>query len=290
MCPLFCKINYSEAFWCWSEPKGEPSIHIQLTIPYHLMAELLKDNIEAEGRRFSSTEEVSGPSRGTQRTILNFLSWLHCYSLFAAIICSKYLEKSREMWIYQATIIGEAKQCGGNGWHLYDARSLLSANLQISQRLTNPCTPQPSWPTMYSLLRICLASLIGTTGKASPRMNGGEASLSFTLLGCDMNLSVSFSLFDTISNPTAVSWPLMILPPFPVHHPNQNIVSLLTVPTKHTWVSIQSHHLHTVHMTYIYIIVSLFPSQSLDIAHCTHAPFYSLAHIMVIFLLRSPAL
>ena len=85
------------------------------------MAELLKDNIEAERRRLASTEEGGGSSRGARRGIPNLWSWLHCYSLFAAIICSKYPEKSREMWAYQATIIGEAKRCGGNGVHLYDA-------------------------------------------------------------------------------------------------------------------------------------------------------------------------
>ena len=85
------------------------------------MAELLKDNIEAEIRRLASTEEGCGSSRGACRGIPNLWSWLHCYSLFAAIICSKYPEKSREMWAYQATIIGEAKRCGGNGCHLYDA-------------------------------------------------------------------------------------------------------------------------------------------------------------------------
>ena len=85
------------------------------------MAELLKDNMEAERRRLASVEESGGPSRGTRRDIPDLMSWLHCYSLFAAIICSKYPEKSREMWAYQATIIGEAKRCGGNGWHLYDA-------------------------------------------------------------------------------------------------------------------------------------------------------------------------
>ena len=64
---------------------------------YINMAELLKDNIEAERRRLASTEEGGGLSRGARRGIPNLWSWVHCYSLFAAIICSKYPEKSREM-------------------------------------------------------------------------------------------------------------------------------------------------------------------------------------------------
>ena len=83
------------------------------------MAELLKDNIEAERRRLASVEE-GGSSRGVRREVPNLWSWLQCYSLFAAILCNKYPEKARELWAYQATIIGEAKRCGGSGWHLYD--------------------------------------------------------------------------------------------------------------------------------------------------------------------------
>ena len=62
------------------------------------MTELLKDNIEVE-RRLVLTEESSGPSRGTLRAIPNLLNWLYCYSLFTAILCSKYPEKSREMYV-----------------------------------------------------------------------------------------------------------------------------------------------------------------------------------------------
>lgn len=79
------------------------------------MAELLKDNIEVERRRLTSTEEGGGSSSGARRGIPNLWSWLQCYSLYAAIMCSKYPVKAREMWVYQATIIGEAKQCKGNG-------------------------------------------------------------------------------------------------------------------------------------------------------------------------------
>ena len=82
------------------------------------MAEQLKDNIEAERRRLAVAE--NGSSHNPRREIPNLLGWLYCYSLFAAIVCAKYPDKAKEMWAYQATIIGESRRCGGNGWHLYD--------------------------------------------------------------------------------------------------------------------------------------------------------------------------
>ena len=82
------------------------------------MAELLKDNIEAERRRLAVAENSS--SHNPRREIPNLLGWLYCYSLFAEIVCAKYPDKAKKMWAYQATIIGESRRCGGSRWHLYD--------------------------------------------------------------------------------------------------------------------------------------------------------------------------
>ena len=49
------------------------------------------------------------------------LSWLHCFSLYAAIVCSHQPDRARQMWAYQALMISEARGCGGRGWLLYDA-------------------------------------------------------------------------------------------------------------------------------------------------------------------------
>ena len=73
------------------------------------MAELLKDNMEVERCIQKST---MGPASqvATRREIPDMLNWLRCYSLYAAIICSsQHPEKARELWAYQATLIGEAK-------------------------------------------------------------------------------------------------------------------------------------------------------------------------------------
>ena len=81
------------------------------------MAELLKDNMEVE-RHIQESQIAPARRMASRWEIPDMLSWLHCYSLYAAIICSQYLEKARELWAYQATLI---EKCGGRGWYLYDA-------------------------------------------------------------------------------------------------------------------------------------------------------------------------
>ena len=67
------------------------------------MAKLLKDNMEIEWRRHPAEGE-SGSSIGGmgKREIPDMLSWLHCFSLYAAVVSSKYPHKAREFWAYQA--------------------------------------------------------------------------------------------------------------------------------------------------------------------------------------------
>ena len=57
------------------------------------MSDLLKDNMESERRR-RATDNIGTPSVGTtsRRKIPDILSWLHCYSLYVAVICDKYQE------------------------------------------------------------------------------------------------------------------------------------------------------------------------------------------------------
>ena len=86
------------------------------------MADFLKDNIEAERRRMPTGDAgMSGLPQASRREVPDILSWLHSYSMFAAIVSAKYPHKARELWAYQAIMIGEARRCGGRGWSLYDA-------------------------------------------------------------------------------------------------------------------------------------------------------------------------
>ena len=85
------------------------------------MAELLRDNMEAERRRAGHDGETSQGSRPARREIPDILSWLHCFSLYAAIVGSRYPGKMKDLLAYQALMISEHRRCGGRGWLLYDA-------------------------------------------------------------------------------------------------------------------------------------------------------------------------
>ena len=105
------------------------------------MSELLSDNLEAERRRALSEMGESGP-RVSRREVPDLLSWLKCFSLYAAIVASQYPGKTRDLWAYQALMIEEERRCGGKGWRLYDAgfrqqiRSLESAEFgRLNQSL-----------------------------------------------------------------------------------------------------------------------------------------------------------
>ena len=84
------------------------------------MAELLKDNMEVERRR-TVAEAEEGRARINRREVPDMLSWLQCFSLYAAVVGSKFPEKFQDLWAYQATIIAEHRRCDGRGWRLYDA-------------------------------------------------------------------------------------------------------------------------------------------------------------------------
>ena len=88
------------------------------------MAELLNDNMEAERRRALLESEISvvaSQQRSGRREVPDILSWLHCFSLYTAIVCCNYPDKAKQLWAYQALMINEARRSGGRGWLLYDA-------------------------------------------------------------------------------------------------------------------------------------------------------------------------
>ena len=88
------------------------------------MSELLKDNMELERRRAACGGEPSQghlAGRTGRREVPDVMSWLHSFSLYAAIMWERHPQKVKEMWAYQATMIAEARRCGGRGWLLYDS-------------------------------------------------------------------------------------------------------------------------------------------------------------------------
>lgn len=77
------------------------------------MAELLRDNIEAERRRGGS-DTTSSQLRTARREIPDILSWLQCFGVFASVVASKHPDKVLQLLAYQTTIVREARRCGGS--------------------------------------------------------------------------------------------------------------------------------------------------------------------------------
>lgn len=122
------------------------------------MAELLKNNMEAERWRAMVEVGAYAPSiqgRVSRREVPDILSWLNCFSMYAAVVCSKYPHKAKELFAYQANMVNEARRCGGKGWLLYDAT--------FRQQITSIES------TKFSSLNLSLyASTIVAFGKQSP--------------------------------------------------------------------------------------------------------------------------
>ena len=67
------------------------------------MAELLKDNMEAERRRSlseSGTKRSSLAAQATRREVPDLSSWLYCFSLYAAAVCAKYPSKVKSRCLH----------------------------------------------------------------------------------------------------------------------------------------------------------------------------------------------
>ena len=77
------------------------------------MAELLRDNIEAE-RRWCCSDTTSNQTRPPQREIPNILSWLQCFGVFAGVVASKHPDRVPQLLAYQTTIVREARRWWGN--------------------------------------------------------------------------------------------------------------------------------------------------------------------------------
>ena len=86
------------------------------------MAELLKDNIEAERRRTPQEGLQGGQiSRSNRREVPDLLSWLQCFGTYACVFCEAFPEKRKELWAYQTFLIRESRRCDGEGWRDYDS-------------------------------------------------------------------------------------------------------------------------------------------------------------------------
>lgn len=85
------------------------------------MAELLKDNMDAERRAAAESSLPLMMGRASKREIPDILSWLMCFSSYAAVVSRDHPKKVRKLWAYQAIMIAESRRCGGRGRSLYDS-------------------------------------------------------------------------------------------------------------------------------------------------------------------------
>ena len=95
------------------------------------MAELLRDNMEAERRRPRAQHaESAGPSGGgNRREVPDLFSWIQCFGMYAAVVTSRHPEKTQQLFAYQTMIVREARRCGGKGWLAYDSMFRQQASL-----------------------------------------------------------------------------------------------------------------------------------------------------------------
>ncbi len=85
-----------------------------LRAEYVDMAELLKDNMEVERRRMQMDgggPHPHYPTRQARREIPDLLSWVQCFGIYAAVVASRYPEKTKELLAYQTMMISEARRC-----------------------------------------------------------------------------------------------------------------------------------------------------------------------------------
>ena len=89
------------------------------------MAELLKDNIEAERRRSASAggvvASILASTRPIRREIPDLLGWIQCFGTYANVLAEAHPNITKGLWAYQTFIVREARRCGGRGWQEYDA-------------------------------------------------------------------------------------------------------------------------------------------------------------------------
>ena len=59
-------------------------------------------------------------SQPNRREVPDLLSWVQCFGMYAAVLCSSYPDKVQQLYAYQTMTVREARRCGGKGWLSYD--------------------------------------------------------------------------------------------------------------------------------------------------------------------------
>ena len=84
------------------------------------MAELLRDNIEADRRRSKDGGASGSATAHSRREVPDILSWIQCFGTYACVVAAAKPEKTQQLLAYQTMVVREARRCGGAGWQGYD--------------------------------------------------------------------------------------------------------------------------------------------------------------------------
>ena len=83
---------------------------------YMDMAELLCDNLEAQRRAAATTSSsTSSTTPKGRREVPDILSWVQCFSIYMAVITSKFPHRIKELLEYQTLIVREARHVEERG-------------------------------------------------------------------------------------------------------------------------------------------------------------------------------
>ena len=106
------------------------------------MAELLRDNIEADRRRTKDSGAGGSATAQGWQEVLDILSWIQCFGAYACIVAAVQPEKTQQLLAYQTMVVWEARRCGGTGWQAYDT--------MFRQQVSND--PKSDWSRLNSSL------------------------------------------------------------------------------------------------------------------------------------------
>ena len=69
-----------------------------------------------------SDKDVKQPFKTKRRQVTNITEWVQCYSIYVAVLTSKYPDKIQDLMGYQALIIEACMEYGSEAWLGYDRR------------------------------------------------------------------------------------------------------------------------------------------------------------------------
>ena len=82
------------------------------------MADLLCDNNKVDRRRAAQGGSLQPVAKLQRREIPDVLLWPQCFCSYIGIEASP--ERTKQLLAYLATVLCEARRCGGEEWQSYD--------------------------------------------------------------------------------------------------------------------------------------------------------------------------